>query len=346
MIEKLWKDGKLIKNDENVGKYAVMDPTRRLCETRWGADYRSNDTIPTLRKNNELYILALGQGKACHVRDLKVPERAALQGVMPATLKGFADTDIKRWLGNAYPTPMCAVVMFRLVHAMSLAMNGPLQRGPITSWPPLYETFPLEDTIEPSSVIDEDASVFDIAEDFNDKPKNKADAKAIIEDFYDVPRVGVRVVSVPSASKSSSVSRQPSVTNFLTTVGKKRKAVIDLGTDSEPDTDSDISLLNIKKSTLLKTTEGDSQDSCQESPHRAIPKKFFNAGALETEEAAKENDMKVVGNSKNAEAVKIEEAAKDSDSSESTSTEGDSQDTVSAIVDYEEDSPQPFGKFG
>ena len=339
MIEKLWKDGKLIKNDKNVGKYAVMDPTRRLCETRWGADYRSNDTIPTLRKNNELYILALGQGKACHVRDLKVPERAALQGVMASTLKGFADTDIKRWLGNAYPTPMCVVVMFRLVHAMSLAMNGPLQRGPITSWPPSLESFPLEDTLEPPSVIDEDASVFDIAEDFNKKPKNKADAKAIIED----PRVGVRVVSVSSASKSSSVSRQPSVTNFLTIVGKKRKAVIDLGTDSEQDTDDDISFLNIMKRTILKTTEGDSQDSCQESPHRAIPKEFFNAGALETEEAAKENDMKVVGNSKNAEAVKTEEAAEESDSSE------DSQDKVweeEHASDYEEDSPQPFGKFG
>ena len=344
MIEELWKKGKLIKNDENVGKYAVMDPTRRLCETRWGGDYRSNDTIPTLRKSNELYILALGQGKACHVRDLKVPERAALQGVMASTLKGFADTDIKRWLGNAYPTPMCAVIMFRLVNAMSQAMNGPLQRGPITSWPPCLETFPCEDTLEPPSVIDEDASVFDIAEGFNDEPENKADAKAIRMEMLNDPRVGVRVVSVSSASKSSSVSRQPSVTNFLTTVLKKRKAVIDLGTDSEPDTDSDISLLNIKKRTILKTTDGDSQDSCQETDKNA--KKFFNAGALETEEAAKENDMKVVGNSKNAEAVKTEEAAKDSDSSESTSTEGDSQDKVSAIVDYEEDSPQPFGKFG
>ena len=56
MIEKLWKDGLLAQNEENVGKYAVMDPTRRVQGTSWGAEYRSNDTTPTLRKNNDLVI--------------------------------------------------------------------------------------------------------------------------------------------------------------------------------------------------------------------------------------------------------------------------------------------------
>jgi hypothetical protein len=349
MIEKLWKDGLLHRNEQNVGKHAVMDPTRSLRNTAWGTEYRSNDMTPTLRTNNDLYIIKLGEGKACHVRDLKVPERAALQGVVAATLKGAADTDIKRWLGSAYPTPMCAVLIFRFVHAMMEAQHGPLQRGPKESWPPTLQ----QSMMERPSEYDEDSSIFSIAGYLSDSLMSESDERRDIQrdiqrDMLSDPLVGFPWARSSAASNSSS-SSDMGCPYLKTNLVSKRKSVgvekdtvltIDLD-DTQPGIDSDNEpLLNTKKRAILKTTEGDSQDSCQESPHRAIPKRFFNAEALKTEEAAKENDMKVVGNSKNAEAVKTEEAAEESDSSESTSTEEDSQDKDSAM----EDSPQPMAK--
>jgi hypothetical protein len=121
----LHKKGLLDATEANIGKHAVMDNSRRA-DKAWGAEYHANDLLPTLRKNNNMTLIQLGAGRNCKVRELQVSERPGFQGVDANTLRGFSETNIKRWVGNAYPVQMAAVIQYRMISAMSLAGIGPL----------------------------------------------------------------------------------------------------------------------------------------------------------------------------------------------------------------------------
>lgn len=131
------------------GKWASVDLSRRIDGvTKWPKEWNPDDMVFTLRTNNDVTLISLGQGKQnALVRKIRHSERLVLAGSSSKEFEGETQTNCNRWSGCAYPAPVVTSIAFTLIKAQRSAGLEPLSevdgttRLNTTPTPPAMQKF-------------------------------------------------------------------------------------------------------------------------------------------------------------------------------------------------------------